>query len=456
VNPWIQPAPWSVWERPLLSAIALLGLILRLVDYTVAPDRHDNPDELQFAWVGMSVLRGHAPTSWSYLPQYHPPAFLTTPDGLAWPLVSPWFDHPPLFGLLVGAAALLAGAADYASVTTAAIRLPSILLATACIPLGFVLARRVSGRVPAFLGSAIFATAPVAVLYGRSVEPEALLAPLLLVALVAVHRLLTGEGGRGTLAVLLACCFLAPLAKVPGVAVGGTCAVVLLARGRPRAAAAAMFATLLGLLAFAAYGAAYDWGLFVAIFREQAAHRLGVMGAVDFISDPVGLNRRLRDGWWLAGWLAVGIALFRSRSSPAQWLLAWPAVAYAATMLVMADDRVTVFGWYRITIYPLIYLAAGGLVQLVLRSRPSVPAVVVVFVTGGASAGAAWLSGGAGPNIAAVLMTAVIAVLVVANWRPDAAPWQAVARVTARAAVLGLLVGNVAVSLALGTNYLRL
>ena len=439
----------------LVAGLTLLGLALRLLGYTVAPDRHDTPDEVQFAWAGISVLRCQAPTSWSYLPEYHAPLWLVTPDGIAWPLVTPWFDHPPLFGVLVGASALVSGASDLASVTTAAIRLPSILLAVACIPLVFVLGRRVGGRVPAALGSALFATAPVAVLFGRSVEPEALLAPLLLVALIAVHRLMTGEGGRGTLAILFSCCLLAPLAKVPGVAVGGTCAVILCMGGRPKAALAAVGGAALGLAAFAAYGAAYDWNLFVAVFREQAAHRTGLTGAIDFIADPAGLNRRARDGWWLLGWMAVGLLLVRDRLSPAQLLLAWPAVAYAAAMLVMTDERVTAFGWYRIAVYPLLYLAAAWLTQSLLRRRPSPVATIAVLITGGTSVGVL-LPGTTAPTLAAALMAIVIGVLGLASWRPESTRLQSAGRLTARVALALLLAGNVAGSLGLESGYLRL
>ena len=449
-------APWSGWERVFVGSVTLVGLALRLVGYTVAPDRHDTPDEVQFAWAGISVLRRQPPTSWSYLPEYHAPLWLVTPDGIGWPLVTPWFDHPPLFGLLVGGAALLSGATSLASVTTAAIRLPSILLAVACIPLAFVLARRVGGRVPAVLGTALFATAPVAVLFGRSVEPEALLAPLLLVALIAVHRLMTGEGGRGTLAVLALACVLAPLAKVPGVAVGGACGVILFMGGRPKAALVAVGGAALGLAAFGAYGAAYDWNLFVGVFGEQAAHRTGVSGAIDFIADPAGLNRRAHDGWWLLGWMAVGLLLVRDRLSPAQALLAWPAVAYAAAMLVMTDERVTTFGWYRIAVYPVLYLAAGWLAQALLRRRPSPVATIAVLITGGTSVGVAPLPGAIAPTVAAALMAIVIGLLALASWRPESARLQTIGRLTARGALGLVLVGNVAGSLGLESGYLRL
>jgi len=61
-----------------------------------------------WAWLGQSLWLYHLPASW-FLPSEHLPVTRWRPRrGFpAW--VSPWLDHPPLFGLLVGGTALLAG-----------------------------------------------------------------------------------------------------------------------------------------------------------------------------------------------------------------------------------------------------------------------------------------------------------------------------------------------------------
>ena len=61
---------------------------------------------------------------------------------------------------------------------------------------------------------------------------------------------------------LLLCALAAPLAKVSGIAVAGICAMILVAEGRWRLAAATLGAGLAGLALFVVYGAIVDWRLF--------------------------------------------------------------------------------------------------------------------------------------------------------------------------------------------------
>src|SRR5207248_8090529 len=154
----------------------------------------------------------------------------------------------------------------------------------------------------------------------------------------------------------------------------GTAVVVLLWLGRWRAAALAGAGAAAGLAIFALYGAHYDWALFIRIIESQGNRRAGVMGAFAFITAPAGVNSQLRDGWWLLGWIGVA-ALLAGRSSPRKWLLAWPAVAYLVTILVLADQRVTArYGWYHVAAYPEVYLAAGFVVWHAI-AKTDVPAL---------------------------------------------------------------------------------
>jgi 4-amino-4-deoxy-L-arabinose transferase-like glycosyltransferase len=437
-----------------VSLVLILGFGLRLYHYTDAPQFHDNPDEVQFAWAGLSLLSNHVPQSWSFFPEYTTHTWLVTPNGVSYPLVKPWLDHPPVFAVVTGAAAWLGGEHQFTEVTAASVRLPPIWLSTTTVVLGYALALRLFGRGPAIVAGLLLATAPGAVLFGRSVEPEALLAPLLLGAVLAAHRLLVREGGRGSLGVLIACCALAPLVKVPGVAIGGAIGVALMVNNRWRLGVVTIVSSLAGILLFALYGALLDWHLFVAVFQEQAAHRTGVMGAFEFIVEPEGLNRRFRDPWWLLGWIGIGAILWQRRRTMTADLIAWPVVAYAAAMLVMADQRVAYFGWYRIAVYPLLYLAAGYLVWRV-ATAPNPWNVTFVLITGGAVASAAWLGGStavglAVGTLAAGIMASVLIALVLAVRRPP------VARAVTAFVLALVLLGNVVVSAQLDRLYLRL
>jgi hypothetical protein len=197
--------PWG-WVPTIVAVLLLVGLALRLDGYTSFPRFGANEDEVAWAWLGQSLWLHHWPASWSYLPEHLPVTVMQTSQGVLLPWVSPWLDHPPLFGLLVGGVALLGGERTPTEVGPAAIRLVPILLSMVTAWLLYLLAARHLGRATALVALAVFCLSPWMIDASRLVEAEWLLAPMLLGVLVlASHR------GRLPTATLLALCVLAPL-----------------------------------------------------------------------------------------------------------------------------------------------------------------------------------------------------------------------------------------------------
>ncbi|GAC1659049.1 MAG: hypothetical protein NVS9B1_20360 [Candidatus Dormibacteraceae bacterium] len=456
-----MPSPWSAWQVVAAAATVLAGLVLRFNGYETTPGVHDNPDDAQFAWLGLSLIEHGRPITWSAFDEYQGHVhYLVTASGRSWPIVDPWFDHPPVFGLLIGSTSWLGGVRTFVDDASPLNRFPVVMLGVLALVLVGVLGRRVFGQGPALVAMALYATAPGAVLFARSVEPEAALAPLLLGCLVLVHRHLSRPSRPPEVGMLLGLCVLAPMMKVPGVAVAGICGVILLSEGRPRLAAAVLGAGAAGVLLFVAWGAVFDWRLFWLVWQHQAGGRFGVANAWEFIAAPAGLVNRFRDAWWLLGWLGIGALLAGSRRSPRLHLIAWPAIAYAATMLVMTDQRVMAFGWYRITIYPLVYMAAAWLLWLLYR-RASPGLAIAVLMLGGATAanlilGGRTVVGLPVGNIAAVAMLVGLAPAVIAGWRRDDARYERFARWAGAAVATLILIGNIAVSLNLERDYLTI
>ena len=422
----------------MLAVVVLLGLVLRSHDYALAPVPSDNRDELGWAWSGLTLLTRHVPYAWSYLSAYHGVSVVTINEA-TYPIVHPWLDHPPLFSVLIGAEAWLLGARDLADVTPEMIRPVAITLSSLSIVLLYALGRRVLPWQAALVGAALLATAPVAVLFGRAVESENLLAPLLLMSLLLTHRLLTGEGRRPAIAGLALFCVAASMTKVPGVTVGIACGGVLLVGGRWRLAALAVGAGVLGLLLYAGYGALLDWHTFTAVLSAQEARRHGVMGAYEFIVAPAGIGTNARDGWWVVGWIGMG-ALLVSRSRGAR-LLPWAALLFVAAILLFADERlVSRFGWYRIAIYPLVYAAAAYVCWGAVKDAALIPLVVGLVLGGGGAASFGLMSGNEAwmpsPLIVSGVLAAVLLPAVVAEARKD---W-GVARRVAQAISAGALV----------------
>jgi 4-amino-4-deoxy-L-arabinose transferase-like glycosyltransferase len=404
----------STRVRALLLLILALALVLRLHDYTAAPRPSDNVDELAWAWAGISLLQDHSPTSWSYLPAYDSTFTIREPDnGRLLPGVHHWLDHPPLFALLIGGFAWLVGERQYEQISHFAIRLPVIALSLVTLLLCFLLGRRVLDTAPALLASALFAVAPGAVLGSRLVESEALLAPMLLLVLLLLHRILANEAGRGSVALLLLVCALAPLVKVPGACFGLIAAVILASRGSWRLAGQVVAASCLGLLAYAWYGVAVDSRQFLAVIQSQSIRHTSLLSGYEFIISAAGFSdsTQLHDGWWLLGWLVLAVVAASRRARGADLLLAWPLVGFAIIIMLVADPNiVNRYGWYRFAVYPLAYLLAADAVVTTV-SRPTLVRGVLVLAVPGAAATLAWMAGGGPWNPPIFLDLAVLAVV---------------------------------------------
>ena len=453
------PLTWPAWEAAVLVAVTGLALFLRLHRVAGAPLFTDNLDEIQFTWAGLNLILHGDPYTWSFAPGY--PAYIPfNAFGVTVPTVHHWLDHPPLFALLMGGWVWLLGVRDMTAFTPAQVRFLPVMFSTLTVPLTYLLGRRILGPRAAITAAALLATAPAAILLGRQAEPESLQTVLLLVALLLCFRVLDGRGGTWTLLALVVCCLAAPVAKVSGIAVAGICAVILVASGQWRLGAALGCAGLAGLAAFALYGALIDWGQFVRAQNVHASFRIGVMSGYDFISGSAGVNRRLRDGWWLLGWIGLGLIAARSYWRR-QLFGVWPAAAYAAAMLVLAGERqVEQYGWYRQIIYPEIYLGAGWVIAYAFR-RQSLGLWVLTLVLGGATATNWWLGGPAAawvpnPLVLALLIAVLVGPAALLAYRRDRIVVRRWATRMAAGALVLISLGNVVESLWLDQIFVRM
>lgn len=456
-------AAWT--RRPavqwvLVGLVTLTGALLRFHDFGRAPAFTDNLDELQFSWAGLNLLEHGDAYTWSFFTAYPRPVPALQAYGVSVPMVHHWLDHPPGFSLLMGSYLWLIGDRSMLGLTPEHVRVLPVLFAVAAIPLAYLLARRALGAHAALAGAVLLATAPAAVLMARQAEPESVLAPLLLGALLIASRHADCAARPWEIRVLVLMALVAPLFKVTGIAVGGTAAVVLLMNGRRWAALWSAGAAAAGLAAYFAYGALVDWPLFQRVLMQQAANRHGLLAALNFITAPAGINRPLHDGWWVLGWIALGLLLVGGRRSRAEQVLAWPAFAYLLVIMVLAGEVLTAqYGWYRVILQPLVYVAAGALAWRSAVS-PSPARLAAVLALGGASAlnwamspdGTGWVPN---PALAAALLAAVLLPAALVAW-PRFGRHSGSARAIALAAMAVLVTGNIVTSLELADVFARL
>lgn len=342
----------------------MLGLLLRLDQFTSVPFTAPNPDEWNWSWSGLSQLLGMPPTAWTLFWKAYPKSVWEAPPApFTEPLVHPWVDAPPVFSWIVGFAAWLGGDRTLLDVVNdPRPRLIGIALSVVAMALAYILGRMVFGTWPAVTGLWLLAVSPVPVVLDRLVAAEQLLAVLLLAAMIAVLRLRQVPTDRRWLWLLLACAALAPAVKAPGLVVGASAALLFLTSRQFRLAAAVAATTVGAQAIVVVYEAVLNWPAYSAEVAIRGSQLSGFVG-LRFVTSATGFDfQQALDGWWLLGWLGVAEILGRRR--PNFDLVAVPAVVYLLILLGTAADYSSGYGWYRLTVMPLIYLAAGRFLWL--------------------------------------------------------------------------------------------
>jgi Dolichyl-phosphate-mannose-protein mannosyltransferase/PA14 domain len=342
-------------HRLALGCILILAALLRFHDYALVPFHHETADEYQHAWDGWHLLSEGVPAAWSTFPDRYPASAVADFRWFGDPyvLVKPYFDHPPLFSVLVGIVDALAGAPSFLSCRLPVMRLVPITLSL----LGLLLLVRLcraygAGERAALLAALVYAVTPVVVLAQRLVKSESLLALLFMGAILAVRSV--EQRGRTRDAILAGVlCGLSLWTKATGIAVLGTVLALLLARRRWRAAAIASGITVAFVGLYLLYAWHYDFGIFLKVIEAQSTTK---WVSLDSISDL--LSGKVVVRWFGAGFyaflmVAAAVVALRERRD-----LLIPLVLYGMTIALTADHRV-IYGWYRIPLYPFLCVAAG-------------------------------------------------------------------------------------------------
>jgi len=317
-------------KRPLwlgLAALVVLAAVLRLRGYTQSPSL--NADEYDWAWSGLTLIQNHVPTGWTLFWDAYGHWKLLDWQGNKYALVTPYLDHPPVFSVLVGGVAWLAGERALTDVNLSVIRLVPITLSLVVLVLAFLLGRATLGTVPTLIAVAMLAVSQSAIALARVTESEALLTVCLFAALLALHHLDRHPNERWAVILLLASCLIAPLVKLPGVAVGLAAFGITAWWHRPKLAFGVFTATYAGVSLFIVYGLLLDAQLFSHILNAQSRRHSGYAAGYELLRG--GLND------WLWGLGIIGLGTLVARDGSRIRLIAWPVLAYVVVITLMAS-----------------------------------------------------------------------------------------------------------------------
>ena len=119
----------SLLQKVLFALVIVFGIWLRLYHYSYFPQRGATSDEYTYSFLGTSLLTKGIPISWSAFQAYQNREDLVI-DHIYFPIVSPYFDHPPGYALTLGMFLLGFGQDEFTEQKLETIRLFPILLTT--------------------------------------------------------------------------------------------------------------------------------------------------------------------------------------------------------------------------------------------------------------------------------------------------------------------------------------
>ncbi|MBI2442346.1 MAG: glycosyltransferase family 39 protein [Candidatus Levybacteria bacterium] len=366
----------TFFQKLLFILIIFLSLWVRFYHYTYFPQRGATSDEYTYSFLGTSLLSQGVPVSWSAFRAY-PKRIDLTIDGIYFPIVSPYFDHPPGYALILGSFLLASGQAAFESQQLATIRLMPIILSTLTGILIFFFVKREYRFSVAILSLFLYSTVTIFVMNQRVSVAENQLALLFVFAIYLFSRWKKKLTRRRVVAlgVIAGITF---LTKIMGLSLLVFLVLLFLWNRVKYQYTCILVITwmfFVGLLFI--YAAYYDWQLFWEIQALQSSRDIGPEALQMLLLQPVIVNKVYYDGWYFVGFLALG---FLSLNYKKHLLILIPATVYFL-FLLSSLSQAGQSGWYMIPMFPFMVIATAIFVIDVLKKK-NVAFLIVCFLVG--------------------------------------------------------------------------
>lgn len=348
----------------LVVFVLFIGLVLRLHNYSVYPQRGATSDEYSYSFLGISLLTKGIPISWSAVSAYKNRSDLTIKK-LYFPIVFPYFDHPPLNGLLVGSWSLLFGQDTFAKIELGTIRLIPIFLSMVSSVFVFILGLRLYSFKIALWALLIYSTTVIFVMNGRVVLAENLLTPLLLGTIYLLYSFRNNMTLKKTTFIGILC-GLALWTKELGVVVFLSMFYLFISEKIKIKLTVALGVTSLSfILLYLLYGAYYDWEVFKAVVSIQSDRIIGPETLLYLTSTPIIINKLYYDGWYFLGFISFFLSFLDYRKH--RFILI-PAFMYFLLMIFSLTEKGEM-GWYLIPLFPFMTLFTANILVESLEKK---------------------------------------------------------------------------------------
>ena len=332
-------------------AVLILGIILRLHNYSIYPQRGATSDEYSYSFQGVSLLTKGVPISWSAIPAYKNLRHLTI-DHIYFPIVYPYFDHTPLNGIVTGAWAIAFGENTFEKIQLKTIRIVPIISSTLSSVLVFLIGFKLYNYKIALWALLIYSTTTIFVIQGRVVLAENLVTPFFLGSLYAFIHFYRKMNIKKTL-VLGTLTGGAFWSKELGIAAFLTLLYFFISERIKNKYTYIFLLTFLFLVAlYCAYGIYFDADVFWKILASQSSRLIGPDTLLYITSTPIIVNKFYYDGWYFLGFIAFFLLLPSYKENK---FLVVPFVVYLL-LLLSALTQKGEMGWYIIPLFPFMSL----------------------------------------------------------------------------------------------------
>jgi 4-amino-4-deoxy-L-arabinose transferase-like glycosyltransferase len=352
----------------ILCVILAAGTALRTVNLGTWPREGATFDEFAWTFLGLNLINTGVPVSWSPHAAYTNTREYYNPQGAHFRLVTPYLEHPPLFGLVAGLSARAVGARTFDDVKVGRIRYLALAMGVAAIAAVYLLSSAIYGERVGLVSAGVYAVIPTVVAGSRIVQNENFFIPLFLLLLYFVHRFADRGGGKGSLAVVLLLSFLLPLAKVPWIAAPAAAAGCFAVRKNWKAAGLTVLAAVLSVGTYIAWGMYWNRELFGKLMALQTArYDMSFDGFLSLVTMPLVTDRLYTDGWIYFGWIAMALLIADKRKSLTPVTVGF--LAYLGIYLFAIPNEAG-HGWYRYPFYPFLAIAiAAFLTEMFDKNR---------------------------------------------------------------------------------------
>lgn len=361
-------------QRIVVVLILFLGFLLKLHNYDKYPQRGATSDEYTYSFLGLSLLTKGIPISWSHFGVY-PNREDVRINEIDFPLVWPYFDHPPLAGLFVGSWALLNGEHTFEQIKLSTIRLVPVALSVVSSLFVFLLTYRLTNYLTAIWALLIYSTVTIFVIQSRVVVAENFLTPIMLAALYYFQTI--KKATRRNMIHLGIISVAAFWVKESGITLPiGLIALFLYKKIKISVLSTFLTTIVLGLGAYALYGWVYDWDTFVNIIRLQGNRNVGPQTLWYLLSTPIIINKIYYDGWYFFGFFAL--ATLYSQIKRYVVVIIPPFVYFFFLLLSLTQRGQS--GWYMIPLFPFMAIASAIVLKQAIKQTSATYLIFLFFI----------------------------------------------------------------------------